>query len=450
MTSTSGDAHVWYHDVPRDSRTAIAAGVLISVAFFGVFGVWAFTAPIAGAVITAGVFVTQGQNKIIQSMEGGVISRILVHEGDQVEKGEDLIAFDPTAAKADLRRLVLKQARFEAVEARLLQEAGQGGVPTPIPIDYHPDAIASLSDADIESVLLTQKMTYDAHMTTLRSDVANLERSIASLEDHIRGDEDQLLAMKSQSSLFQQEIATKRDLLDKGLVKRSEYLALLRAKAGVQGEIGRLQADVGDTQNKISRVNEQIAGVRATAVKTAAEQLVEVRAELLDTRERILTQQKVADRVAVPAPVRGIIVKLGYHTPGGVVEPGKAIMEILPLDDELLIEGRVRSQDIDSVKMGSKAVVRLSALSARITPMVTGVVTYVSADSIQDDPRLDRSAGMYVVRVKVDQDQKQLIKGFKATPGMPAEIYIATRERTFFDYLVRPIRDSMARAFREN
>ena len=150
------------------------------------------------------------------------------------------------------------------------------------------------------------------------------------------------------------------------------------------------------------------------------------------------------------APVSGVVVKLRYHTNGGVVEAGKNIMELLPLKDELIIEARLRPQDIDSVKRGQKATVRLTALSQRITPMVSGDVIYLSADTLADEKKSQQvgPTDIYIVRVKLDANTIT-IPDFKATPGMPAEVYIQTAERTFFQYLVKPIHDSMARAFRE-
>lgn len=449
----------WHTSVPHSSRSANIAGVTIIAVFVGGFGIWATTAPIAGAVVATGTFVAKGNNKIVQSMEGGIISKILVREGDVVEAGQSLLRLDETAPRVELRRLILRRTRLEAIEARLLEEADDPS-PKPIQIAYHlaqPAAeLASpkptpvdYDDVELRSVIATQRLTLAAHRHSQETDISNLERSITSLEDHIRGDEAQRVAATKEILLYNEEIVAKQALLSQGLVRRPELLALQRAKASVDGEVGRLDGDLADTRDRVARTRDQIAGIKATAVKTAVDELVDVRGDLYDTRERIRSAEQAAQRVKIGAPVRGVVVKLGYHTPGGVIEPGKPIMELLPLDDELLIEARVRAQDIDSVKKDATTMVRLSALSARITPMVRGRVVYLSADSLQDDPRLDRSVGVYIVRVAIDKDQLPMIKDFVAHPGMPAEVYIKTSDRTFFSYLTRPVRDSMARAFRE-
>ena len=209
--------------------------------------------------------------------------------------------------------------------------------------------------------------------------------------------------------------------------------------------------DIGDSKERIARAVEQINGVRKTAIKTAVEQMHEVRGELVDVRERMLSAKGILDRTTIRAPVKGIVVKLRFHTRGGVVEPGKPIMELLPLNEPLIIEARVRPQDIDSVKHGQEAVVRLTALSQRVTPMVSGDVIYLSADTVADEKKSQQTGptDIYVVRVRLHNQEVAAIRGFNPTPGMPAEVFIKTTERTFFQYLMKPIEDSMSRAFRE-
>jgi HlyD family secretion protein len=189
--------------------------------------------------------------------------------------------------------------------------------------------------------------------------------------------------------------------------------------------VGRLVGDIGDAKERIARSEEQIVGVRNGSIKASVEQLHETLAELADVRERILASRRILERIRISSPVKGVVVKLRYHTPGGVVEAGKTVMEIVPVGERLLIEVRVRPQDIDNVKIGQQATIKLTALKQRITPMIAGEVVYVSAEVAQ-------------------------IKGFAPTPGMPAEVYIKTAERTFFEYLLQPLRDSMTRAFRES
>jgi HlyD family type I secretion membrane fusion protein len=175
-----------------------------------------------------------------------------------------------------------------------------------------------------------------------------------------------------------------------------------------------------------------------------------------DLREQIIAAQDVVERTEVRAPVRGIVVKLNQYTPGGVVAPGGVILELLPVNDELIIEARVKPSEITHVSEGQNALVKLTALNQRLTPMIEGKVIYVSADTVSDlnsrhaaEPdALARNS--FVVRVWLNQrDAHQKVENFRPTPGMPADIFIETGDRTFFNYLMRPVIDSFARAFRE-
>lgn len=437
-------AKVWYASVPRSTRKHVLAGMIITgVAVVG-FSAWSATAPIAGAIITTGAFVASGQNKTIQHLEGGVIREILVREGDIVEAGQTLIVLDDTTPRAELRRLTLKQARLEAVEARLKAEINWNDS---VEIPAH---LMDSDEQEVATIIENQRLTFKARRTGIQSEITAMEESVDSLSEHLAGARTQLASVKEQLALYEEEIGGKKGLLTNGLIRKSEVLQLQRARLAMQGEIGRLTGDIGDTRERITRAREQIAGLRNSAVKQAIEQLQDVRADLFDTRERLMTARGILERVRITAPVRGAVVKLRYHTPGGVVEPGRSILEVLPLRDELLIEVRVRPQDIDSVKRGNSAMVRLTALNQRITPMLEGEVVYVSADALSEDGRTDKSSrDTYIARVRLSSDEIGTVANFTPTPGMPAEVYIRTADRTFFQYLTKPVRDTMSRAFRE-
>lgn len=436
----------WHAGLPRSTRMATLGGIVIIAATVMGFGVWGSTAPIAGAVVASGVFVATGENKTIQHLEGGVIRKIDVREGNIVEAGQTLIELDPTAPQAELRRLIVRQIRLVAEDTRLQAEIREQDV-----IKFPEDLTEKASDPEVKEILDTQRMTLLARRNNLKSDIAAVDASIKAIEERIEGSKVQLDSVKRQMHLLDEDIDTKKYLLQSGLVKKPDVLLLQRSKVNLEGEVGRIMADIGDAKERIARSQEQITGLRRDAVKKAYDQLRDVRSELADVNERVLSARAVVNRVTVVAPVRGVVVKMRYHTEGGVVEPGKPIMEILPLNAELIIEARVRPQDIDSVKRGQHAMVRLTALSQRVTPMVSGEVIYLSADSLADE-RKSQQVGptdVYVIRVRLNPDESSALPDFNPTPGMPAEVYIKSSERTFVQYIAKPLVDSMSRAFRE-
>lgn len=437
---------IWYASLPRSTRSATIFGALIMCFTTIGFGVWGNSAPIAGAVVTSGVFVVTSQNKIVQHLEGGIIRNIAVNEGDIVDVGQTLVELDETAPRAELRRLLLRRTRLMAMDARLQTEMREERE-----ISFPGDILAAANQPEITEILDSQKLAFWARRNNVDSEIASIMEGINALQERIQGSNVQLAGVRRQIKLVEEEIQAKEILLRTGLVRKPEVLALQRAQASLEGEVGRLIGEIGDAKERIARSLEQVTGVRRTAIKAAVEQLHEVRGELVDVRERLGAAKGVLDRITIVAPVKGVVVKLRYHTQGGVIEPGKNILEILPLQDELIIEGRIRPQDIDNVRRGQHAMVRLNALNHRTTPMIAGEVIYVSADVLPDEKKSPQlgPGDIYIARIKLNAAEAATIPSFVPTPGMPVEIYIKTGERTFFQYLARPIQDSMSRAFRE-
>jgi HlyD family secretion protein len=412
------------------------------------FGLWANVALISGAIVATGLFVTTGQNKVVQHLEGGVIKDILVREGDIVEPGQVLVRLDDTTPRAELRRLAIRNVLNTAKTARYMAEI-QGDRQVDFPTDLAPKS-AGLDIRDIDEIIDTQRLAFDARRKNVDTQIAALADAITGLQQRIDAGGLQEQSVKQQVELIREEFASKSTLLPGGLIKKSELLALQRSEANLVGEIGRLGGDVGDARARIARTKEEMAGIRATAIKDAVEQLHQVGADLADVRERMRAAEGVLGRIEIKAPVRGAVVKLRYHTAGGVIEPGKPVMEIVPSREDLLVEARVRSRDIDHVEIGQRAEVRLTALDQRITPMAHGHVVYVSADAVPDDAKPGQAPDSYITRIRLDQLGSHSDPNFKAKPGMPAEVYIQTGERTFFQYLMKPVADSMNRAFREH
>ena len=309
---------------------------------------------------------------------------------------------------------------------------------------------AGIDIRDIDEIIDTQKLAFEARRKNVQTQIAALNDSINALQTRVDAGGLQEVSTKQQVDLIREEFASKSTLLPGGLIKKSELLALQRTEASLMGEMGRLGGDIGDAKARIARTKEEIAGVRATAIKDAVEQLHQVGADLVDVRERVRAAEGVLGRIEIKAPVRGAVVKLRYHTAGGVIEPGKPVMEIVPLRGDLVVEARVRSRDIDHVEVGQRAEIRLTALDQRTTPMAHGHVIYVSADAVPDDAKPGQSPDSYITRVHVDQIGANPEFNFRPKPGMPAEVYIQTGARTFFQYLMKPVTDSMNRAFREH
>ncbi len=433
----------WYSEVPRSIYKHVIVGVLLLVVGFGGFGAWAFRAPLAAAVIAQGSFVATGQNKIVQHLEGGIIKDLLVVEGDTVTAGDTLLSLDETAAEANERELFIRQARLEAMEARLLAQYRQDDK-----IRFPQGVLEMQSNNEIATILDSQKLAFDVARRARENDVSLLERNIDALSIRAKGYSVQLASHRDQLSILDEEFQSKQALLTKGLIRRSEMNVLERAKIEATGQIGRLEAEVEEIDQMVLKYETQIEKALSQYKQSALDDLQVVQAELESIREQSRKARNVLDRAEVTAPVTGTVVRMHYHTPGGVIESGKPILEILPSDAPLIVEILVARNDIDDIALGQEAVVRLSALNQRTTPVLKGELIYISADAVTDTTE-GVAREVYVARVNLSPEELRRAQGFVPTPGMPAEVMIQTAERTFVQYLVKPIKDSMGRAFKE-
>jgi HlyD family type I secretion membrane fusion protein len=451
MTAAKDSIGEWYRGVPLSAKWPIFTGLAMLVVWLGCFGVWAGVAPLNSAVVAPGTFVATGQNKLVQHFEGGIIREIAAKDGDVVEADQVLVRMDDTAANSKLRRLVIRKYRLLAMKARLQAEMSSSEtIETPAAFSE------SARDPEIQAILERQRAELWARRASLVTQESVLAKQIAGLEESIRGYEAQVQSTKQRIALFAEELKDKNLLLGQQLVRKSDVLALRRSEASLGGELGEYLGRIADSKERIAQANERIAQLHSTALRDAIKELRETEAELDDIEEQIRAAQDVVNRVDVRSPVRGIVVKKNFHTPGGVVSPGAVILELLPISEERIIEAHVNPKDISHVSVGQEALVRLSALNQRVTPMVRASVIYVSADALSEqvqvkaETRSDTRREFYMVRVGLDQGEiLRRMPDFIPTPGMPADVYIKTGERTFFEYMMKPVFDSFSRAFRE-
>ncbi|NOE27240.1 MULTISPECIES: HlyD family type I secretion periplasmic adaptor subunit [unclassified Ruegeria] len=443
VNNSANEPEVWYAEVPRSINRLIVIGVVLLVVCFGGFGVWSFSAPLAAAVIAQGSFVATGRNKIVQHLEGGIIEDIKVVEGQAVQAGQVLMTLDQTSAQANERELHIRKLRLQAMTERLLAEYGERDR-----LVFSQALVEASEDPEIMAILDGQKLSFDVSRKTLLNDLALLERNMEALKIRSSGFEAQLDSMARRAEILQEEFEAKSQLFEKGLVRKGELNTIRRVQAEAEGQQARLQAEAAEINQMLLKYDEQIARTRSAYREAALDELGVIEADLESVREKSRQARSVLDRAVVRAPVTGTVVRLHYHTPGGVIETGEPIAEILPADAPLIIEAQIPRTEIDSVVTGQTATVRLIALNQRTTPVLYGEVFYISADALLED-----STGVpqevYLARVSLTPDELQRVRGFVPTPGMPAEIMIQTEERTFAAYIAKPVSDSMSRAFRE-
>ncbi|ACI57257.1 type I secretion membrane fusion protein, HlyD family [Rhizobium leguminosarum bv. trifolii WSM2304] len=433
----------WYSDVPRSIRMHSIVGLTVLFTSFGGFGFWAATAPLASAVIAQGSFVATGNNKIVQHLEGGIIKEMRVSEGDTVREGDILLTLDPTASRSNERMLQLRRLRLEAVVTRLRAEA-QGLQEFQLPAIVTKEA----GDPDINAIIQSQNIVFHSKQIKLEEQLNLIEKNIQSLEYRFAGYTGQKESFERQLSLLTEERDSKARLVKVGYMRKTDLLAIERAIADAMGDIARLNGEINESEAEIAKFRQE-AVIAVNSNKQAALDALETAESDLDSvREQMREAAGVLERTTIRSPVSGTVVRSYFHTAGGVITTGKPIMEILPAHVPLILEAQVLRTSIDQLREGEMASVRLTALNRRTTPVLEGKVFYVSADSIEENAGLSVK-DVYIVRVAIPDSEIARVHNFHPVPGMPAEVLIQTSERTFFEYISKPITDSMSRAFKE-
>ncbi|MFC5760201.1 MULTISPECIES: HlyD family type I secretion periplasmic adaptor subunit [unclassified Rhizobium] len=440
---TAGPQLEWYGDVPRSIRFHSMIGLTVLFASFGGFGYWAATAPLASAIIAQGSFVATGNNKVVQHLEGGIIKEMMVGEGASVKEGDVLLTLDQTAALTNERMLNLRRLRLETVVARLRAEA-QGASEFKIP----EIVMAEASDPDVNAIIQSQNIVFHSKRIKLEEQLNLIEKNIKSLEYRFDGYKGQRESFERQLALLSDERDSKERLVKVGYMRKTDLLAIERAIADAMGDISRLNGELNESEAEIAKFRQE-AVIAVNSNKQAALDALETAESDLDSvREQAREAAGVLERTIIRSPVSGTVVRSYYHTAGGVITTGKPIMEILPAHVPLILEAQVLRTSIDQLHEGQTAAIRLTALNRRTTPVLEGKVFYVSADSVEENTGLSVK-DVYIVRVQIPDSEIARIHNFHPVPGMPAEVLIQTSERTFFEYLSKPVADSMSRAFKE-
>lgn len=436
----SSPPNPWHEALPGGFGAIRLAGYIVVAIFIGIFGLWLGLVPISGAAIAPGVVAASGANVGIQHLEGGIVSQVTAREGDRVIAGAPLLILDSTRARADLNRLAKQQIALQARAARL--EAERGDLPA---MEQPPVATGELA-ADTVAIWEDQTAEFTARLARYRAERDILEQRVETLQETISGLEAQRKAAEDQLALVQDEISRKKNLLEKGLTNRSEYTDLLRTEAELIGQNGTLLSQIASSTSQILESREQIERQATVRVEQAGSELNDVRTKLADIEEQMRAASDVLERIIVRAPTDAIVVRTLFKTPGAVVKPGETVIELLPTSDELVVEARLPPRDIDVVRVGQEARLRFPALNARLTPEVPGTVIYLSADRLVDTATRE---SYYTARIRIADPLPDEVRKDRIYPGMPVEAFISTGERTFLDYLAKPIRDSFNRAFRE-
>lgn len=419
-------------------RRQLLAGLAVAcLIIFGIGG-WGAIAKLSGAVIASGLVVVDGHIKKVQHPSGGVVGEVRVRNGAAVRSGEVLIRLDDTQTRAALGIIVGQLVELTGRKARLVAERDDAGA-----IDFPPDFASAGTDA--MRVASGERRLFEARRKATEGQKAQYRERIEQLRQEASGLVAQRNAKARELKLVREELARVAQMYERQLSPVTRVLAMQREEARIDGEHGALQSQIARTGGQISEIELQIIAIDQTKQSDAQKELREVEARMAELAERRIAAEDQLRRVDLKAPISGVVHELAVHTVGGVVSAGEQVMQIVPNEDRLTIEVRISPADIDQVRLGQKSYLRFPAFNQRTTPELSGAVALVAADLSRDT---QTGQSFYAARITADDDALARLGEHKLIPGMPVEVFIETDQRTALSYLVKPLTDQFARAFK--
>lgn len=430
-----------------DPRRAIRRLNLIGFAaialLVGGIGSWAATTHISGAVIAPGILVVESNVKKVQHPTGGVVGQIFIREGSVVEEGQIVMRLDDTVTRATLGVVVSQLNELAAREARLLAEREDAEVAT-----FDKEFMdRAATDRGIAAAIAGEEKLFESRKRGRTGQRSQLRERIAQTQEEITGLLSQKKAKESEIKFVGEELVGVSQLYKQNLISIQRYMGLQRDQARLNGEHGQLVAAIARARARISETELQILQLDQDFRTEVLKDLRDAQGKIAELQERKTAAEDQLKRVDIRAPQAGIVHQLSVHTVGGVIGNGETLMQVVPAADKLLVEARVAPQDIDQVATGAKATVRIMAGNQRTMPDISTHVTLIGADLTKEKEQ--PNVAYYVVRVAVPPEEAQRLDQLKLVPGMPAEVFIQTRERTPLDYLLKPLTEQIARTFRE-
>lgn len=431
-------------NIKSDHSPYTRLGLLVLFIVFGVFGTWSATAPLDSAAVAPGTVFVASNNRVVQHYEGGIVSEILVQEGQQVEKGQVLLKLSPTQAQAEISVIESRLNEVYGLEARLKAERKLADT-----IQFPQALLSQSSNEDVKEVLQGQTEVFNARRNSLEGELKIYKQRVDAMNEQINGLNSVIKTLDERIASYELEVKDWEALF------KEQYADKIRLQE-MQRELSRLKGERSSNLSEISRLKVQIAETESQLIlrkqqfrEEVVSQLREVQSERVDLESRRIALADRLERVDITAPVAGVVNGLNVYTIGEVIQSGKTLMEIVPASKNYAVKAKVMVTDIDKVTIGLIADVRFSAFNTQVTHVIEGEVYHVSADKF-----IDEQSGMEYFEAKVmltEAGIKQMEEdGIFMLPGMPAEVMIKIGERTLLDYFTKPFTNMFARSFNED
>jgi HlyD family secretion protein len=428
-----------------DYRPAFRAAIGTILSLVAVALGWGLFARLDSAILAQGVLFAETERKTIESLEGGILSELLVRPGERVRAGQVVATLDTTQT-----REALTQLQAEAVALRLhvwrLEAEADGAAtldPATAPV---PDGAPGMSDPRMADRIAAEVDLFAARAGAQAARIEALARRVASLRAQIEAAHGQARAAATQIALWQEERAQIATLADRGATPRQRLLEVDRTLAALGGVMAEMQNRVTAAEHDIARAEAEAAAAADTREAEIGRDLVEARRALATVESRLRATGDILDRQSLRAPQDGLIVRIPTVTPGAVVGSGVPVMELVPDGDRLMVLARVPPDAVDTVHVGRPATVHLTAFRRAVPPVVDGTVVHVSPDLLTDERD---GTSYYEARIALDPDSLAGQPDTRLVAGMPAQVAIRVGERRAGEYILEPLLRAMRPAFRE-
>ena len=421
-------------------RRRLTTGLVLTFLLLAGLGGWGGYASISSAIIAPGTVVVDGSDKKVQHPTGGVVGEILVRNSDAVEAGQVLVRLDPTQTRASLGLVISQQIQLEGHKARLQAERDQS-LKVTFPVGFEEGSPEARQIAESEQRL------YGARLAAKAGQKSQLTERVGQLRQEIDGLKSQLFAKDTEVSLMNDELERVSFMRKQNLVPVTRLLASERDLTKLKGEQGLLVSQIAKANGQISEIELQIISLDQNMQSESMKELRDVEGKLSELVERRNAAQDQLERIDIRAPRAGIVHDLQIHTVGGVITAAETLMTIVPSGDKLAIEIHVAPTDIDQMSIGQAATLHFSAFNRRDTPEFPGTVSQIAANLTRE---AQTGVTYYVARLAIAEENQDEVRALKLVPGMPVETFIKTGQRTAISYLLKPFRDQIARAFKED
>ncbi len=427
------------HDISTLKRRSLIAAVLV----FGVGGIWGTFANISGAVIASGFVIVESNTRSVQHLTGGIVEKLMVRDGSVVKAGELLIKLDETQTKAQLQILVTQIDELLIRQSRLdAERTGEGQISLPAVITARAD------DTALKRVIALENIVLDSRTRAFDGQRLQLDERIRQIKLESTGLEDQMRARERQAELISSELKDLEQLFARNLVPLQRVSGLRREQSRLQGDIGYLVSEIAKARARVAETELQIIQINQQRRADVTQEARDTASRLAEAQERRIVLEDQLNRIDIRSPIDGTIHQLAIFTIGGVVRPGETLMRVVPNNDELTFEVRIQPRDIDQLAIGQKASIRLAAANQTTLVGIDGILTTISPDIVVD-PAQVQMPRFFVGRVHAPKEALLAARMPRLQPGMPADVFIKTEDRSPISYLFRPIYDQILRAFRE-